>query len=140
MFRCTVLMTCGRCFQVYGFNDVSTLEETVIMEVQLPIGVFSVTIKIQVNVDERALFVVRLEGTSECYTYIPCLMRIDGNILVETRMHSSRMRTARSLPYGGVSVQGCLCPGGGGSVRGALCSEGVCPGGGLPDRDLIIGR
>ena len=54
---------------MYGFNDVSTLEETVIMEVQLPIGVFSVTIKIQVNVDERALFVVRLEGTSEYYTY-----------------------------------------------------------------------
>ena len=54
---------------MYGFNDVSTLEETVIMEVQLPIGVFSVTIKIQVNVDERALFVVRLEGTSECYTH-----------------------------------------------------------------------
>ena len=38
------------------------------------------------------------------------------------------MRTARSLPYGGVSVQGCLCPGGvceGGSLfRGCLSGEG----------------
>ena len=32
----------------------------------------------------------------------------DASEIHETRMHASRMRTARSLPYGGVSV----CPGG----------------------------
>ena len=42
-------------------------------------------------------------------------------------MHSSRMSTARSLPYGGISVQGvyvwgCLCP------RGSLSRGGLCPG------------
>ena len=65
------------------------------------------------------------------------------------RMHSSRMRTARSLRYrgslsggGGVSVQGDLCSGGGfcagrslfrgtlsrGSLSGGCLSGGVCPG------------
>ena len=38
------------------------------------------------------------------------------------------MRTARSLPYGGVSFQWGI------SVRGDLFPEGLCPGG-LPDRD-----
>ena len=32
-------------------------------------------------------------------------------------MHSSRMHTARSFLYRGVSVQGPLCPGGGVSLR-----------------------
>ena len=55
----------------------------------------------------------------------------------ETKMHSSRIRTAHSLPYGG---------GGGSSVHGgslgaflsgegSLSRRGLCPGGGLPDRD-----
>ena len=43
-----------------------------------------------------------------------------------TRMHSSRMRTAHSLPYGGVSVWGVSVWGV--SVRGSL-SGGLCPGG-----------
>ena len=59
----------------------------------------------------------------------------------ETKMHSSRMRTAHSLPYKGEG--GVLCPVvGGGSVWGrGLCpggfrSRGLCRGGGgLPDRD-----
>ena len=41
-------------------------------------------------------------------------------------MHSSRMRTARSLPYGGSPSGVDLCPGG---------SRG---GGGLPDRDRPV--
>ena len=77
MFRCTILMTCC-CFQVYGFNDVSTLEETVIMEVQQAVGAFSVTLLVQVNVNERTLFVVRLDGTSECYTYRVLMAEIFG--------------------------------------------------------------
>ena len=40
-------------------------------------------------------------------------------------MHSSRMRTARSLPYGGVPVQEGV------SVQGGLCPGGLCPGGSL---------
>ena len=44
---------------------------------------------------------------------------------INTRMHSSRMRTARSLLYRGASVWGGLYPGGslsrGVSVRGDLC-------------------
>ena len=58
-----------------------------------------------------------------------------SNIL-NTRMHSSRMHTALSLPYWGISVQVGLCLGGlfpagisvqvgGVSVRG----RGLCPGG-----------
>ena len=43
---------------------------------------------------------------------------------VKTSMHSSRMRTARSLPYGGAPVQGVLCRGeyvwGGSVSRGSL--------------------
>ena len=39
------------------------------MEVQQAVGAFSVTLLVQVNVNERTLFVVRLDGTSECYTY-----------------------------------------------------------------------
>ena len=48
-------------------------------------------------------------------------------VLTLTRIHSSRMRTARSLPYGGVSVQG------GGSLSGGPLSRdgGLCPGGSL---------
>ena len=49
-------------------------------------------------------------------------------------MHSSRMRTARTLPCRGgglyqvgVSVCGGLCPGG--LYPGGLCSGGLCPGG-----------
>ena len=68
-----------------------------------------------------------------------------------TRMHSSRMRTGRTLQYAGVCFPGgrCLlpgesCSGGGGvcfggvvsapggmSVRGSVCSWGVCLGGSL---------
>ena len=58
-----------------------------------------------------------------------------------TRMHSSRMRTARSLPYGeGGSVQGGLCPGGslsqvvlypGGSLSKGSLSRGVSVRGGV---------
>ena len=44
-------------------------------------------------------------------------------------MHSSRMRTARSLPYGRVSVQGGLCPEGV-SVQEKSLSRGVSLGGG----------
>ena len=55
-------------------------------------------------------------------------------------MHSSRMHTAHSLPSGGISVRGSLCPGvslsRGLSVQGSLCpgvslSRGLCPGGSL---------
>ena len=50
-----------------------------------------------------------------------------------TRMHSSRMRTARSLPYGGVCVQR-------GSVsREGLCPERVCVQGG-PDQGAVCER
>ena len=42
----------------------------------------------------------------------------------ETKMHSSRMRTAHSLPYKGEGG-GPLSSGGGGSVWG----RGLCPGG-----------
>ena len=47
-----------------------------------------------------------------------------------TRMYSSRMRTARLLPYGGggVSVQEGLCPGG--SLSRGLSVQGVSVGGG----------
>ena len=50
----------------------------------------------------------------------------DRNFLPrKTRMHSSRMRTARTLTvHGGVSARGGVCPGG-------FC-WGVCPGGCLP--------
>ena len=41
-------------------------------------------------------------------------------------MHSSRMRTAHSLPYRGVSVQGSLCLGG--LCPGGLCLGGLCLG------------
>ena len=49
-------------------------------------------------------------------------------------MYSSRMRTARSLPYGGVSAQrvclprGCVCPGGVSSQ--SVSTRGYLPGGG----------
>ena len=46
-----------------------------------------------------------------------------------TRMHSSRMRTARSLPYGGVG----LCPG------GSLSKVGLYPGGSLSKGSLSRG-
>ena len=58
----------------------------------------------------------------------------------KTRMHSSRMRTDRSLPYGGYLSRGCLCPGvslssvgslypGGVFVQeGEFLSRGLCPG------------
>ena len=53
----------------------------------------------------------------------------------ETRMHSIRMRTARSLPYkGGFSVRGCLFRGylsRGPLSRGGLCQGALCPGGAL---------
>ena len=45
---------------------------------------------------------------------------------ITTRIHSSRMRTARSLPYRGR----VLCPEGGGLSREGLCPGGLCPGGG----------
>ena len=83
-----------------------------------------------------------------------------------TRIHSSGMRTDRSLLYRGVSVQGvslsrgCLCPGGslsrgslsrGVSVQGGLCpggslsrgvsvQGGLCPGGSLSKGGLCQGR
>ena len=65
------------------------------------------------------------------------------------RMHSSRMRTALSLPYGegeggsltrGVSVQaeGRLCPGGGDLCQGGCLSRGVlCPGEGSLSRGRV---
>ena len=95
-----------------------------------------------------------------CYKHILVLgggsrmMRITHvfifRILWKTRIDSSRMRTARSWPYGGglclrgvsgggVFVQGGLCPGGlcprGPLSRGRLCPRGVSVLGGLPDRD-----
>ena len=70
----------------------------------------------------------------------------------KTRMYSSRMRTARPLPYGevsvgGVSVQGGLCLGGlcptgslsGGICPGVLCSGGLCLGGLCPGKSLSRG-
>ena len=61
-------------------------------------------------------------------------MGLRFSFFVSTRMHSSRMRTARSLPYGwgslsrvvsvqGVSVQGSLCPRG--SLSKAVSVQGV---------------
>ena len=49
------------------------------------------------------------------------------SIYTETRMHSSRIRTARYLPYSGGSLSGGLCPGG--SLSRSLCLGGLCPGG-----------
>ena len=59
-----------------------------------------------------------------------------------TRMHSSRMRTARLLPIshsmhcsreGGVPSQGCTCPGGCTCPEGCTCQGGRVPAwGGLP--------
>ena len=53
-------------------------------------------------------------------------------VLTLTRIHSSRMRTARSLPYGERSLSreagvcpGGLCPGMGVSVRGGSLSREV---------------
>ena len=42
------------------------------------------------------------------------------------------MRTARSLPYGGVPVQGGLCPGGVFVQGGSLSRGGLCQGNPLP--------
>ena len=47
------------------------------------------------------------------------------------------MRTARSLPYGGVSVQGCLCPGV--SLSAGLCPGGLCLGGVPGQGGLCLG-
>ena len=54
--------------------------------------------------------------------------------IITTRMHSSRMRTAPSLPYGG-GVSGVSIWGGGVSVQ-AVSVQGVgfCPGGSLSRR------
>ena len=46
-------------------------------------------------------------------------------------MHSSRMRTAHSLPYGGVSVRGDLCQGAGSLSRGVSVQGWSLPGGSL---------
>ena len=70
-------------------------------------------------------------------------------------MHSSRMHTTHSLPYGGrgslsrgglclgVSVQEFLCPGQSLSRRisvlGGLCPRGLCPGGSLSRGPLSRG-
>ena len=43
----------------------------------------------------------------------------------DTRMHSSRMRTARTLTV----VPVCVCVGGGGVVQGVGVGGGSCPGG-----------
>ena len=74
-----------------------------------------------------------------CIMSLVSFMRLHGNFSV-TRMHSSRMRTARSLPYGGLCPRGS-CPGGSLS-RGVRCSGVSCLGGsrvsvqgGLTDRD-----
>ena len=61
----------------------------------------------------------------------------------KTRIHSSRMRTARSFPYGGicpggVSVRGCLYPVWGVSVQeGSLSRRGLCPGGGVSIQESL---
>ena len=52
-------------------------------------------------------------------------------------MHSSRMRTARTLPY-----RGGFCPGGlclGVSVQGGLCLEGLCLGVSVQGGSLSMG-
>ena len=78
-----------------------------------------------------------LNITTQHYTLI---------IMLARTMHFSRMRTARSLPYSGVSVQrvsvqGGLCPGGlcpGGLHPGGLCPGSLCQGKPL-DRDPLEG-
>ena len=87
---------------------------------------------------------------------------VENKTFLSTRMHSSRMRIVRSLPYRGVplyrrslsiggvsvqvgvsiqrvSVQGSLCPGGSLSGGGALSMGGLCPGG-LIQGDLSPGQ
>ncbi len=51
--------------QVFGMNNVSVLQETILVDVQSPIGGFSVTIPAQVIVNTSAVFVVRLDSSSE---------------------------------------------------------------------------
>ena len=63
---------------------------------------------------------------------------------ISTRMHSSRMRTTLSLPYGGSLSRGYLSRGylSRGSLSGGLCPGGLYPGGwisvqgGLPETPL----
>ena len=51
---------------------------------------------------------------------------------VKTRMHYSRIRAPRSIPYEGGLSGGCLCPGGlcpgGVSVQGVSVKRGLCLG------------
>ena len=53
-------------------------------------------------------------------------------------MHSNRMRTARSLPYGERGLHAGWSQSGGVSVRG-LCPGGLCPGGSLSRGSLSRG-
>ena len=54
------------------------------------------------------------------------------NIMINTRMHSSRMRTGRSLTVcgvcfsGGLFLGGCLLPGGVSALGGCLLPGGMC--------------
>ena len=85
------------------------------------------------------IFINRQVVRSKIYLYTT--HRIHGSFL-KTRMHSSRMRTARSLPY----MWG-LCTGGSLSrvvFWGALCLEGLCQGVSVRetplDRDPLAGQ
>ena len=92
--------------------------------------------------------------SDERYISLSCSLSLKVKSTL-TRMHSSRMRTARSLPYRegvsvrggslsmgvsaqgvsvwGISIHGGLCPRGifsrAVSVPGGLCPGGLCPGG-----------
>ena len=62
-----------------------------------------------------AYFSAKLHKNEENCIYVDPLLQMQ----LKTRIHSSRMRTAHSLPYGGVSVQGSLS-------RGISVQEGLC--------------
>ena len=72
-----------------------------------------------------------------------------GETNKDTRKHSNRMRTARSLPYGGVGIcRRGLCPGGslsrgslscGVSVQGVAVQWGLCLGGLCPEGVSVQG-
>ena len=46
------------------------------------------------------------------FKYLEVQHQCNGKFIFKTRIHSSRMRTARSLNIGGVPARGCTCPGG----------------------------
>ena len=71
---------------------------------------------------------------SQCYNFL-LFNSATRKQLTETRMHSSRMRTGRTLSVLLLGRGGGVCPGGGCLPRGGWVSArgvGVCPGGCLP--------